>query len=151
MLEFTKNRYGILNANAGTLAFQINKTNMQTVTQPYWVVIVRKTKKSAERLDSSTHRRFETPEAAMEFCEDVATGKVTFDDLRAQFEAETAARERRAINRAVERAKEFRTELEAVGLTYTQLLNLMDKQMNLDEMAHRYLLGYDRGEGWPNG
>lgn len=61
MLEFTKNRYGILNANAGTLAFQINKTNMQTVTQPYWVVIVRKTKKSAERLDSSTHRRFETP------------------------------------------------------------------------------------------
>lgn len=151
MLEFKRNRYGNWAAAVGQWHFQINKSIMQTDPAPYWVGAARETKKDVKNLDTKRHRRFETLEAAVAFCEDLADGKVTLEEIRAQFDAEDAKKEQEAIRAATEQAKRFRAKLEAAGITYGALLDLMDEQINMDELAHRILLGYERGEGWPNG
>ena len=68
-----------------------------------------------------------------------------------RIEAESAAREQRAIREAVEEAKAFREHLEAAGVSYTTLLHLMELQEEMGDMAHNILLGYEHGEGWPSG
>ena len=150
MLEFTRNRYGNWVAAVGWWHFQINKSTMQTDPTPFWVLAARGSKKDVKALDTKHHRRFETMEAAAEFCEALADGKVTLEEIRAQFEAENAERERRAVKAATERAKAFRDKLEGLGISYATLLDLMDQQMNMDDMTHRILLGFERGEGLPS-
>lgn len=66
-------------------------------------------------------------------------------------EAENVERERAAIQKATERAKCLRDRLEAVGVSYPDLLELEALRAGLDEMGHNILLAYYRGEGWPNG
>lgn len=68
-----------------------------------------------------------------------------------RIEAESAAREQRAIREAVAEAKEFRGHLEEAGISYITLLHLVALQQDISGLAHNMLLGYERGEGWPNG
>lgn len=65
--------------------------------------------------------------------------------------ARDAEREQRAIREAVEEAKTFREYLEAEGITYTTLLRLIALQEDMSDMANDVLLGFERGEGWPDG
>lgn len=150
MLEFKRNRYGNWVAAVGKWHFQINKSIMATDPAPYWALAARGSKKDVKSLNTGNHRRFETMEAAAEFCEDLATGKVTLEEIQAQFDAEDAAAEQAAIKAATERARAFRDKLEALNISYATLLDLMDEQINMGDLSHRILLGYERGEGLPN-
>lgn len=153
MLEFKKNRYGNWAAAVGKWHFQINQTRVgaSREKEPFWVLAARGSKKDVQNLNTGRHRRFETMEAAVAFCEDLATGKVTLEEIKAQFEAEDAAREQAAIKGATERARKFRDKLEAMNISYTALLELMDEQMNMGDLTHRILLGWECGEELPNG
>ena len=53
--------------------------------------------------------------------------------------------------RAVAEAKEFRGHLERAGISYTTLLHLVALQEGMGGLAHNILLGYEHGEGWPDG
>ena len=84
----------------------------------------------------------------MEFCQAIVAGEINLEDLRAEFAAEDAKRERRAIQQAVAEAKEFRGHLE---ISYNTLLELEALRANLGSLGHNALLGFERGEGWPDG
>ena len=58
--------------------------------KPFWVLAARGSKKDVKSLDTGRHRRFESMEAAAEFCEALAAGKVTLEEIQAQFDAEDA-------------------------------------------------------------
>lgn len=73
------------------------------------------------------------------------------DKLLAEFAAIEAERERQALRKAVEEAKEFRGHLEAAGISYNTLLELEALRGNLGSLGHNALLGFERGEGWPDG
>ena len=87
----------------------------------------------------------------MEFCQAIAAGEIDLEDLRAEFAAIEAERERQALRKAVEEAKEFRGHLEAAGISYNTLLELEALRANLGSLGHNALLGFERGEGWPDG
>ena len=151
MLEFKKNRWRFLTAKTEEWAFQINEsTTVNQETARFWVVAVRNTENGLDMLDTGEHRRFETVEEAMEFCEGLAAGTIAVEKVQAEFEAKDAERERRAIREATDKAKAFRDRLEKLGISYTTLLVLIDEEMAMGEMAHRILLGYERGEGFPD-
>ena len=100
--------------------------------------------------DMPEYRKF-TWEEAVEFCQAIVAGEINLEDLRAEFAAEDAKRERRAIQQAVAEAKEFRGHLEAAGISYNTLLELEALRANLGSLGHNALLGFERGEGWPDG
>lgn len=81
----------------------------------------------------------------------IAAGEIDLEDLRAEFAAIEAERERQALRKAVEEAKEFRGHLEAAGISYNTLLELEALRGNLGSLGHNALLGFERGEGWPDG
>lgn len=87
----------------------------------------------------------------MEFCQAIVAGEINLEALRAEFAAEDAKREQRAIQQAVAEAKEFRGHLERAGISYTTLLELEALRANLGSLGHNALLGFERGEGWPDG
>ena len=89
-------------------------------------------------------------DAAKEFCQQIAAGEIDLETLQEKFAAEDAAREQEAIRADTERAKKFRTRLEAAGISYMELLELEALRANLGGLAHNILIGYERGEGWPN-
>lgn len=109
------------------------------------------TKEKGRDIRTAGHKPFPTKEAAMEFCQKIAAGEVDLDTMRAEFAAEDAAKERDAIRKAVAEAKEFRGHLEEAGISYITLLHLVALQQDISGLAHNMLLGYERGEGWPNG
>ena len=79
-------------------------------------------------------------------------GEIDLENLRAEFAAEDEKRERRAMPQAVAEAKEFRGHLERAGISYTTLLELEALRANLGSLGHGIpLLGFERGEGWPDG
>lgn len=53
--------------------------------------------------------------------------------------------EEAAIQAATDQAKAFRDKLEADGISYLHLLELMDGQMALDHIAHNILVGWETG------
>ncbi len=65
--------------------------------------------------------------------------------------AADAEREQKEIRAAVEEAKEFRGNLERAGISYNTLLELEALRGNLGSLGHNALLGFERGEGWPDG
>lgn len=106
------------------------------------------TKGQGREIDTVGYRLFHM-EAAKELCQQIAAGEIDLEAMRVEFAAEDAAKKRAAVRAAVEAAKKFHTRLEAVGLKYTDLLELEDLRHNLGEVGHNILLGYERGEGWP--
>lgn len=77
---------------------------------------------------------------AMEFCEAVAAGDIDIEEIRNRYALEDTEAEREAIDRAMMMAKGFRELLDQKGLKYTDLLELMDKQALLSDIAHHQLL-----------
>ena len=65
------------------------------------------TRGTGRTINTAGHRKF-TWEEAVEFCQAIVAGEINLEDLRAEFAAEDAKRERRAIQQAVAEAKEFR-------------------------------------------
>ena len=108
------------------------------------------TKDKGRTIHLGLHRHFSLGDAK-EFCQKIAAGEVDLETLRAEIEAEEAAREQAAIRAATEKAKKFHAHLGAMGLKYTDLLELEALAFSLGDMGHHILLGYERGEGWPNG
>lgn len=108
------------------------------------------TKGSARTISTAGYRKF-TWEEAVEFCQAIAAGEIDLEDLRAEFAAIEAERERQALRKAVEEAKEFRGHLEAAGISYNTQLELEALRGNLGSLGHNALLGFERGEGWPDG
>nr|DAM70955.1 MAG TPA: hypothetical protein [Caudoviricetes sp.] len=108
------------------------------------------TKGNGRTINTAGYRKF-TWEEAVEFCQAIVAGEINLEDLRAEFAAEDAKRERRAIQQAVAEAKEFRGHLEVAGISYNTLLELEALRGNLGSLGHNALLGFERGEGWPDG
>ena len=88
---------------------------------------------------------------AMEFCQKIAAGEIKLEDLQAAYDAEDDAKERAVFREITGKAKEFQKRLDAKGLKYTDLLELEVLAHSLGDIGHHILLGYERGEGWPNG
>lgn len=109
------------------------------------------TKGRGRGINTADHKTFPTWEAAVEFCQQIMVGEVDLETMRAEFDAAEAEKERRAIRRAVAEAKEFRGHLERAGISYTTLLHLVALQEGMGGLAHNILLGYEHGEGWPDG
>lgn len=114
----------------------------------YWVTVDPGQKRPW--LTTANHRYFDLGRAK-EFCQKIAAGEIKLEGLLAEFAAEDMAKEQAAIREAAERAKEFRTRLDAKGLKYTDLLELEVMAHSLGDVGHNILLRYERGEGWPSG
>lgn len=106
------------------------------------------TKGQGREIDTAGHRLFHL-DAAKELCQQIAAGEIDLEAMRAEFAAEDVAKERAAVRAAAEAAKKFHNRLAAVGLKYLDLLELEALRHNLGDMGHNILLGYERGEGWP--
>lgn len=92
-----------------------------------------------------------TLEGAMEFCQQIAAGEITVEDVLATQAAQDAAKEQAAVKAITARAKKFRDRLEAKGLTYMDLLELEAIHKGLGDIGHNILLGWYHGEGLPHG
>lgn len=55
------------------------------------------------------------------------------------------------IAAAVKSAKAFRDKLEAAGISYHKLLALEEARRDMNDLARHILLGWENGEGFPNG
>ena len=73
------------------------------------------------------------------------------DDRSTAISAAEVADDRAEIAAAVKSAKAFRDKLEGVGISYHKLLALEQAHEDLGDMAHNILLGWENGEGFPNG
>ena len=101
-------------------------------------------------VSTAGHQHF-TLEGAKEFCQQIAAGEISLEDVLAIQEAQGAAREQAVVREITEKAKKFRDQLEARGLTYMDLLTLEAIHNGLGDIGHNILLGWYRGEGLPNG
>ena len=88
---------------------------------------------------------------AKAFCQKIAAGEIKLEDLQAAYDAEDDAKERAVFREITEKAKKFHARLDAVGMKYTDLLELEVLAHSLGDMGHNILLGHERGEGWPSG
>lgn len=116
---------------------------------PTYSVSAYDTKNEGREICTAGHRYFRL-DTAKEFCQQIAAGEIDLETLREQFAAEDDAKEQEAIRAAAERAKKFHTRLEAAGISYMDLLELEVLRADLGGLAHNILIGYERGEGWPN-
>ena len=73
------------------------------------------------------------------------------DERSTAISAAEVADDRAEIAAAVKAAKAFRDKLEAAGISYHELLALEQAHEDLGDMAHNILLGWENGEGFPNG
>lgn len=107
------------------------------------------TKNMGRSISTAGHMDF-TIDDAKEFCQRIAAGEIDLVALQDQFNAEDDAKEREAIRAATEAAKKFRATLDKFGLKYSDLLELEALRADLGGLGHNILIGYERGEGWPN-
>lgn len=73
------------------------------------------------------------------------------DDRSTAISAAEVADDRAEIAAAVKVAKAFRDKLEGVGISYNKLLALEEARHDMNDLAHHILLGWENGEGFPNG
>lgn len=98
---------------------------------------------------STSGRKYFHLDGAIEFCQEIAAGEIKLEDLQAAYDAEDAAREQAVMREVTEKAKKFHARLDAMGLSYRELLELEVLRSGLGSMGHNILMGYERGEGWP--
>jgi hypothetical protein len=103
-----------------------------------------------ERGVSTVGYEYFTLDGAKAFCQQIAAGEIDLEALRAIYDAEDVRKEREAVLAITERAKRLHERLEAVGISYRDLLELEVLAHGLGDIGHNILLGYERGEGWPN-
>ena len=135
----------------GNLIFYLYDNNTQTDpdNRTYYVVIRYKGYK-AHGMSTAGYRHFKL-EDAKEFCQKIAAGEIDSEALLMEFAAEDMEKEQAAMREVTEKAKKFQARLDAVGLKYTDLLELEVLAHSMGEMGHNILLKYERGEGWPSG
>ena len=95
------------------------------------IVSCHDTRDTGRTISTAGHRTF-TWEEAVEFCQKIAAGEIDLENMRAEFAAEDVKKER-------------------AGISYTTLLELEALRANLGSLGHNALLGFERGEGWPDG
>lgn len=146
-------KHGILTGRQNGMEFLIYKDqNLDTTCAPaHYVVISQESKGVEPRRISTGGRQYFHMDGAKEFCRQIAAGEIDLEDLQASYDAEDAAKEQAAIREVTEKAKKFHARLDAMGLKYTDLLELEVLAHALGDMGHNILLGYERGEGWPSG
>lgn len=146
-----RDRGYVLEGRRGNLAFAIYNDNSKEVMekQTYYVVVRHKEIESLG-FNTAGYRHF-TLDGAKEFCQKIAAGEIDPEELLAEFAAEDMAKEQATVREITERAKKFHALLDAMGLKYRDLLELEVLAHSLGNMGHNILLGYERGEGWPNG
>lgn len=149
-IKFKRNRNTYEGRQDGVLYRIYEDRTLVGTDTPACTVSTYDTKGEGRTIHLGERRRF-TMDGAKEFCQKIAAGEVDLEALRAEIEAEDATKEQAAIRAAIEEAKEFRGHLEAAGISYNTLLDLMGKQEGLGSLAHNFLLGYESGEGWPSG
>lgn len=125
----------VLEGRRGSLTFALYDDNSQTdPDKRTYSVVVRHKDIESLGFNTAGHRSF-TLEGAKEFCQKIAAGEIDPEALLMEFAAEDIAKEQAAIRDVTERAKKFRARLEAVGLKYTDLLELEVLRHNLGDMA----------------
>ena len=97
---------------------------------PAYAVSTYDTKGKGRGINTSGHFRLHLDDAK-EFCQKIANGEISPEELRQRFEAEDAAKEQAAIRAATAAAKEFRTKLESAGISYNKLLELEAERESL--------------------
>ena len=117
---------------------------------PCYYVAANDTKGKGRTVFTGDHEHF-TLEGAKELCQQIMAGEANLEERKARYAAEDMEKERRAVTAATEQAKAFRDKLEAAGISYHELLALEQAHEDLGDMAHNILLGWENGEGFPNG
>ena len=117
---------------------------------PPFCVAANDTKGKGRTIFTSGHEYF-TMEGAKEFCQQIMAGDAKLEERIAKYAAENMEKEQRAVSAATKRAKAFRDKLEAAGISYHELMALEQAHEDLGDIAHNILLGWENGEGFPNG
>ena len=73
------------------------------------------------------------------------------DDRSTAISAAEVADDRAEIAAAVKVVKALRDKLEGVGISYHKWLALEEARRDMNDLAHHILLGWENGEGFPNG
>lgn len=148
-----QNVHGALRGRQNGMEFLIYKDPYLAATcaPAHYVVISQERKDGEPRRISTGGRQYFHLDGAKELCQKIAAGEIDPEDLQASYDAEDAAKEQAAIQAVTEKAKKFHARLDAMGLKYTDLLELEVLAHGLGDMGHNILLGYERGEGWPSG
>ena len=116
---------------------------------PCYYVAANDTKGKGRTVFTGDHEYF-TLEDAKELCQQIMAGEANLAERKARYAAEDMEKERRAVAAATERAKAFRDKLEAAGISYHKLLALEEARRDMNDLAHRILLGWENGEGFPH-
>ena len=148
-IKFKRNRNTYEGRQDGVLYRIYEDQTLVGTDTPACTVSTYDTKDKGRTIHLGAHRRFSL-NAAKEFCQKIATGEVDLETLQEEIDAEDAAKEQAAIREAMEKAKKFHARLDAMGMKYTDLLELEVLANGMGNIAHNILLGYERGEGWPN-
>lgn len=140
---------GALRGRRNGMEFWIYETEDMTgaCDTPYYVVIYEKSN-APQNVNTGGHEYF-TLDGAKAFCQKIAEGEIMLEDLQAFYDTKDAAKERAVFREITAKAKEFHARLDAMGLSYRGLLELEVLAHGLGDMGHNILLGYERGEGWP--
>ena len=146
-----QNVHGALRGRQNGMEFWIYKDqDLATTCAPANFVVIYGKSNQPQKVSTGGHQYFHL-DGAKEFCQQIAAGEIGLEDLQASYDAEDAAKEQAAIREVTEKAKKFHARLDAMGLKYTDLLELEVLAHGLGDMGHNILLGYERGEGWPSG
>jgi len=146
-----QNVHGALRGRQGNLIYRLYEDKELTASgkPSFWVTV---THRDIESLSMSTGGyRYFTLDGAKEFCQGVAAGEIDPEALMMEFAMEDMKKEQATIREITEKAKKFHARLDAMGLKYSDLLELEVLAHGLGDMGHNILLGYERGEGWPSG
>ena len=117
---------------------------------PCYYVAANDTKGKGRTVFTGDHEYF-TLEDAKELCQQIMAGEANLAERKARNAAEDMEKERGGVAAATEQAKGVRDELETTGISYHELLALEQAHEDLGNMAHNILLGWENGEGFPNG
>lgn len=141
--------HGALRGRQNGMEFWIYKAeDLAATCAPAHYVVIYEKSNEPQRVNTGGHQYFHL-DGAKEFCQKIAAGEITLEDLQAFYDAEDAAKERAVFREITEKAKKFHASLDAMGLSYRDLLELEALAHALGDMGHNILLGYERGEGWP--
>lgn len=113
---------------------------------PAFSVSAHDLKTSKPVINTGHHYHFHLDEAKA-LCQRIAAGQAEdeLEAIQARIDAAEWAAEEAAIKAATERAKAFRDKLEAAGISYMTLLDLIERQQDIGDMAHNILVGWETG------
>jgi len=146
-------KHGVLTGRHNDMEFWIyvDQELEATGALAHYVVIAPNSSDMGKRRVNTGGHQYFSLDGAKAFCQKIAAGEIDLDGLQATYDAEDAAKVQAMVRKVTEQAKKFHARLDAMGLKYTDLLELEVLAHSLGDMGHNILLGYERGEGWPNG